>query len=428
MKKNKRSFLKCFALILFIFLSSAVFASDNPLKVNPNPCRQQPNQHCGKDCINKIQEMVDTFRKESDIPGMQLSLNFFKQPLQVYCSGSTTMEGQDPITPKTKFTIASTTKSYTAAIVLQLVQEGKLSLGDKLGKWFGSGPKGEYPQWSENTVFQLLHMTSNIGDYFDGDNGRFQKVYESDPTHNWSLKELCDYVYNGNTLCKRVDANSRFCAEKPGEGWMYSNTNYLLLERIIEKVTQKSLKDLIYSRIFKPLKLSDSVFLPDENPATIKNISHAYNNDPKGLFYLKDVIHFSLSAARGAGAVVCTTGDLAKWIESLFGGKMFNEKYMKKYMKEVVCVKDSEECKAGEIAPDESKTPAYGYGMMRLYDEKTKNTIWFHPGGSEGMGTLFMYDPKNNFTLSYSMNKTPLANARNFQSEVYAYIVSQLKK
>jgi hypothetical protein len=106
----------------------------------------------------KAREFLSPFfvYEAADIP-----INFFKQPLQVYCSGHTTMDGQDPITPKTKFTIASTTKSYTAAIVLQLVQEGKLSLDDKLEKWFGSGPKGEYPLWSENTIFQLLHMTSN---------------------------------------------------------------------------------------------------------------------------------------------------------------------------------------------------------------------------------------------------------------------------
>lgn len=369
---------------------------------SPKVILPQPNKQCDADCIQYVQNTLDAYRKASNVPGIQLTINFFQQPMQTFSSGTITKNGNIPIDKNTKFEIGSTTKSFTAAIALQLEEQGKFNLSDKIGKWFGD----EYPAWKDNTVSNLLNMTSTTLDYFDGDFGKFQATYEKDPTHIWTTKELTDWVYKSGPLCSRTNKLTPFCAEKPGQGWSYSNTNYILLERIIEKTTNKSLQNLMPQRIFKPLKLSNTIYASEQNPINLKNFAHAYNNEPTSSAYGKDVTNFSLSAARGAGAIVATTADLAKWVQALFTGKVLSSQQMAK-MTSGVCTTDGKDCKAGQPVPTNSSQTSYSCGLLKVVDQNTKRTLWIHTGGSEGHATIFIYDPKNNFVITIAQNMIP---------------------
>lgn len=360
------------------------------------------HNYCNSDCAKHIQNMLDDYRNAAKIPGMQLTISFPGESMQTFCSGTISKNGKELINPNTKFEIGSTTKSFTAAIALQLAEQGKFRLDDKVGKWFSK----EYPAWQDNTIGDLLNMTSTLRDYFDSDNGKFQAVYEKDPTHIWTTKELTDWVYQGGPSCSRTNKLSSFCAEKPGKGWSYSNTNYILLERIIEKTTKQPLRALIYARIFKPLNMTSALYEPQKNPSEIKNFAHAYNNDPNSSAYGKDVTNFSLSPARAAGAIIATSGDLAKWVRGLFTNKILSSKQLAK-MTNGVCIADGKDCKAGEPVPANSAQTSYSCGLMRVIDQNTKRTYWLHTGGSEGHASIFIYDPQNHAIVTILQNMTP---------------------
>jgi len=176
-------------------------------------------------------------------------------------------------------------------------------------------------------------MTSTTFDYFDNDGGIFEKVYWQNPTHIWTTKELNDFCYHEGPNCTRGNPkiHTPFCAQTPGKGWSYSNTNYILLERIVEKASGKSFSELMQRRILEPLQLTSAVYDPEKNPATIKNFTNAYHYDPT-TNKVEDVSNFSLSAARAAGAIIATTEDLAKWVRALFSGKVLATEEFKKYL------------------------------------------------------------------------------------------------
>lgn len=387
------------ATLSILFFSSIVSAAGNI-------SLPQPNKQCDKNCVQHIQTMLDSYRQANNIPGIQLTISLPQQPMQTFCSGTITKNGETPINKDTKFEIASNTKSFTAAIALQLEAQNKFNLNDKIGKWFSQ----EYPAWQDNTIGDLLNMTSTIGDYFDGDNGKFQAVYEKNPTHIWTAKEITDWVYHNNQNCTRSNKQSPFCALKPGQGWSYSNTNYILLERIIAQTTNQSLQTLMYQRIFKPLQMASAIYRPEQNPLTIKNFAHAYNNDPKSSAYGKDVTNYSLSSARAAGAIIATTEDLAKWVRGLFDNKILSSQQMTKMLTSV-CVADNKDCQAGQPIPKNSPQPSYSSGLLRIIDPQTKEIIWAHIGGSEGQASIFVYDPQSNLVVTIAQNMTPTSQS-----------------
>jgi D-alanyl-D-alanine carboxypeptidase len=398
-----------------LIFSLSVFAQQSP----------KSNSICDDVCITKIQSIIDNYRKRFSIPGLQVALSFANQPTQVLCSGSKTIDGKNQIEASSLFEIGSTTKSFSAAIVLQLVREGKIRLDDTIDKWFGD----EYPVWRDNTVNDLLDMTSTTFDYFDNDGGIFEKVYWQNPTHIWTTKELNDFCYQEGPNCTRENPkiHTPFCAQKPGKGWSYSNTNYILLERIAEKASGKSFSELMRRRILEPLHLTSAVYDPEKNPATIKNFTNAYHYDPT-TNKIQDVSNFSLSAARAAGAIIATTEDLAKWVRALFSGKVLATAEFER-MTRVVCMQPGEDCQAGETAPPLSRVPGYSCGLMRFpgfeVNVPTSNFIWAHTGGSAGHGSIFVYDIKNNFVLAAMQNVIGSGNLVSLAREIDLSIFSK---
>jgi len=402
-----KKYMTIFIFYILVFSVSA-FAQQSP----------ELNSICDDACITKIQSIIDNYRKKFNVPGLQVALSFANQPTQVLCSGSKTIDGKNPIDANSLFEIGSTTKSFSAAVVLQIVREGKIGLDDTIYKWFGN----EYPAWRDNTVNDLLNMTSTTFDYFDNDGGVFEKVYWQNPTRIWTAKELNDFCYQEGPNCTRENPkiHTPFCAQKPGQGWSYSNTNYILLERIAEKAAGKSFSELMQRRILEPLQLSSAVYDPEKNPATIKNFTNAYHYDPT-TNKIDEVSHFSLSAARAAGAIIATTEDLTKWVRALFSGKVLATEEFER-MTRVVCMQPGEDCQAGETASPLSRVPGYSCGLMRFpgfeVNAPNSNFIWAHTGGSAGHGSIFVYDIKNNFVLAAMQNVIGSGNLVSLAREI----------
>lgn len=209
--------------------------------------------------------------------------------------------------------IGSITKSLTATVILQLAQEGRLRLDDPLAPYFPGG------HTNRATIRQALQLTSGIADYTTE---AFLNGLASAPQRVWTPDELVALV---------ADEQPMFPA---GTSWYYSNTNYVMLGIVAERVTGQPLGRLIVDRIFTPLGMTGCSF-PDAADAGIPApSSRGYMlgtrwdrppTPPASLPDLIDVTDFNPSWAAGAGQAICTAPDLVTWARALATGELLDQ-------------------------------------------------------------------------------------------------------
>jgi D-alanyl-D-alanine carboxypeptidase len=228
-----------------------------------------------------------------------------------------------PIEPDTVFAIASVTKTFVAALILQLAEEGKVDLDAPFGTYFTDAPRKDTV-----TLRQLLSHTSGIYDYFA--NPRYLRISGwwldrarsrglADREHRWTYAEIMRLVEPG------------YC--KPGECYHYSNTNYVILGKVAARVGGAPLHQLLRERFFDPLGMADTVYQPAELPPD--DAAHGHWSSPGGghIDHTRDaeVIPFmaAVSAANAAGAIASTPRDLVIWADALYGGDLLSRRSLR---------------------------------------------------------------------------------------------------
>jgi D-alanyl-D-alanine carboxypeptidase len=215
-------------------------------------------------------------------------------------------ENKIPANSKTKYRIGSITKTFTSVMILQLVEEGKLSLDDKLAKYFPDVKASD-----AITVDLLLQHRSGLGSI------------TSDPTYlDWSTAEKSREQMMGKILAMPT-------AFSPNEKTEYSNTNFLLLGYIIEDITGKSYADELASRITQPLELNDTYF--GKKIVSTENEAASFKFDGQQWALEPET---DMSIPHGAGSIVSTTDDLAKFQTALFSEKLVSSESLS-LMKEI---------------------------------------------------------------------------------------------
>ena len=206
-------------------------------------------------------------------------------------------EKQMPATPETRFRIGSVTKQFTAAAILHLVQEGKLSIEDTLAKYFPSYPGGD-----KITLRQLLNHTSGLHNYTAHPDFLTRVIHPIAPADlvAWFQNDPSDFP--------------------PGEQFRYCNTGYVLLGQIVEKVSGLSLGDYLQKQFFGPLGMHDTGVWQNATPPgnAAKGYSLAAGTQ------LQPALEWDMSWAGGAGELYSTTGDLWRWTEALQEGKVLS--------------------------------------------------------------------------------------------------------
>ncbi|MDA2275579.1 serine hydrolase, partial [Bacillus cereus] len=197
-----------------------------------------------------------------------------------------------PMKTDFRFRIGSVTKTFTATVVLQLVGENRLKLDDYIEDWLPGVIQGNGYDGNKITIRQILNHTSGIAEYSRSKDADFTDTKKS---------------YTAEDLVKMgISLPPDFA---PGKGWSYSNTGYVLLGILIEKVTGNSYAEEIENRIIEPLKLSNT-FLPG-NSSVIPGTNHARGYvQPDGASELKDVTYYNPSAGSSAGDMISTADDL----------------------------------------------------------------------------------------------------------------------
>jgi D-alanyl-D-alanine carboxypeptidase len=205
----------------------------------------------------------------------------------------------------TVFSIASITKTFVTAVVMQLVDEGRLSLDDRLSRFVP-----DFPRARRITIRQLLGHTSGVYNYFE-DPGYNRDIYR-DTWRAWSVPEILRWVQRP------------YC--QPGECFHYSNTNFILLGLVVEDLTGERLSTVIRRRLLRPLGLEHTVFQVDEPTPRDRARGHLWGGGDLFVDQTGDsraLPHTSgASAAWAAGAMASTASDLARWAEALYGGRV----------------------------------------------------------------------------------------------------------
>ena len=216
--------------------------------------------------------------------------------------GKAKLEKNIPNDPDTKFRIGSLTKQFTAALVLLLQQDGKLRIEDPVRKYLPDAPKS----WDKITLIELL-----------GHNSGIPKI-QSDPRfRSWAMSPHT----HAEELALFKDRPLNF---EPGNKNEYSNSNYLVLGAMIEKVTVEDFGTLSRNRIFKPLGMNDSGV--DKDGLVLPKRAQGYNNDNGRLVPAPSQ---SMSVPWSAGSIYSTANDLLRWERGLFGGKVLSQLSLK---------------------------------------------------------------------------------------------------
>lgn len=212
------------------------------------------------------------------------------------------------------FRIASVTKTFTAELLLMLADEKKLSLDDKLSKFFP-----ELKNADKIKISQLLNHTSGIRSYTVID--EFDKYVKSEPLKKWTSEELLKIV---------AKSEADF---EPGTGFMYSNSNYFLAGLIIEKVSGNKFADELHKKICVPLGMKNTYYA--EGPQIEGAYFHGYDDT-------LDVSLFDPSGPNFAGAIVSNLADLKIWIESISKGTLLSKEMQAQRLKLVGSEKNPE--------------------------------------------------------------------------------------
>ena len=261
----------------------------------------------------ELQKALDSAREELDIVGVSAAVITPDESLWLGVSGFSDMRPQKRMKPEMLFHIGSYTKTFITALVLQLIEEDILNFDDTVGEWLTDLPKEPYP-WLDNTVTirQLLKHRSGFSDPMGRSlNLRFIVSILLNPFRIWEPAEILRFV------------EEPFFP--PGEGYQYSNTNYILLGMIIEKAIKSNVAVELRERFFDPLGL-ENTFLNIAEPV-YGELAHMHLiGTTQGL---ADVTWFPRNALDSSGwtasGMLSTAGDLALWAQALFGGSVLSE-------------------------------------------------------------------------------------------------------
>ncbi|MGO1584929.1 MAG: serine hydrolase domain-containing protein [Mesonia sp.] len=271
--------------------------------------------------------------------------------------GFANVEKKKKANEKTKYRIGSITKSFTATVILQLIDEGKLTLNTNLAEFYP-----EIVNASEITIQQLLNHHSGLFNFTSAED------YLSINTKALSKEELLAIIKkNGKAF-------------EPGEKGEYSNTNYLLLTFIAEDLDKDSFANILEKRIFKPLKLKNTQV--GEKINSKKNEAFSYSRK-MGAWKKEQETHMSIPL--GAGNIISTPTDIAKFYTALLEGKLLSP---------------------GSLLNMKIFEDSFGLGLFQLpYNE---NRAYGHTGGIDGFSSMAGYFPNEKMAFILTSNASSI--------------------
>lgn len=353
MKNTITKKLKIFSLFTYcVFLSSIFFSSCSSVKENNISENSIQNEKYEKFCTQTDEYLLGTNFSGTILVAKGDEIVFAKP----YGVCDKNLPDSQPITLNTTFEIGSVSKQITAAAVMQLVQKKKLSLDDRISKFF---PK--YVHGDKISVRMLLNMRSGLTDHINEADEFFpQEVFST--IHK---KQIANEPFEENFVLKYFyDAP---LLANPNSTYFYCNTNYYLLAKIVEIVTKQPYHEYLQKHIFEKCKMTNTN-------------TDFQNTTAKGYDFRNRYYSLPHDFATGCGDINSTVIDLYKWNMQLAKGKIINKKSLKQML----------------------DTEAYGFGVY------VKEDKIFHSGITNVFNSYNLYSFKNQLSIIVLANK-PIA-------------------
>ena len=318
----------------------------------------------------KLQTILDEQVNLQKVPGLQAFVRTTDGKTWSGTSGSTDLARQNLMQRNNLIRIGSTTKTFTAVLVLKLVEKGRLSLDDPLAKWFPNIPLAD-----SITLRNLLNHSSGITEIIP--KGLMKSVI---PSTYWTRDEIVKLIARDQLLFT------------PGSQFSYSNSNYILLGFIVEDVTGKTILQLLHEQILDPLNLKNTFFIPYE-PAPASLVT-GFDRDlakiPGMLEIAPDNTGWA-TLAFTSGAMASNADDLGVFFDDLFAGKLLSPATMEEMTTFIHASNPGLEAQTGS-----------GLGLMRL---DVNGQVWIgHIGEFMGSTSIAMYAPDRGVTIVVTSN------------------------
>jgi D-alanyl-D-alanine carboxypeptidase len=347
------------SVLLVLFLVSSAFGQQTALKTS-------------------LQTKLDEWHKAGSFPGATLGVVLANGESFALAVGYSDRTAKTPMKPNDRMLAGSVGKTFAAATALQLVKEGKIGLDDKIAKYLGNESWfARLPNSKDITVRQLMNHTSGLVRYEFKD--QFTKDLTANPDKVWKPVELISYLF---------DEKAPFEA---GKGWDYSDTNYIVLGMIIEKVTGRKFYDEGQRRVLKSLKLKDTI--PQDGPR-LKGLIQGYAGPNNPFGGTDEMIHDGKFAINPqfewtGGGWVSTSHDLARWAKMYFEGKAFSPTLLPQVLE-------------GIPAPMLGRDTRYG--LCVIIRQTSAGTSYGHSGFFPGYLTDMMYFPDSKIAIAVQVN------------------------
>jgi D-alanyl-D-alanine carboxypeptidase len=325
-----------------------------------------------------LQRALNAARKSMVIPGVAATVILPDGRTWTGVAGDAVASTHTKVTPQTPFAIASVTKTFTAALILRLAQEGRLAISDPLSRWLP-----DYPNAARITLRMLLQHTSGLADFFQ--NPKFDALLNSSKRRVWTPEAVLPYV-----------AKPAFA---PGMGWGYSNTNYVLLGLVAERAGGAPWADQVRQDFLAPLGLASTyvqgVGIPAVPPAHANTMFIGYGGRilPKDLSDGTLIVPFTsvTTAAFSAGSIASTSGDLARWAKALYDGDVLDPA-----SKAAMLTFDPNIIRYAALA--------YGLGVSRVKIDG-RFVAYGHTGALNGTRAAIRWLPKQQVSVAVVFNR-----------------------
>ncbi|WP_094980751.1 serine hydrolase domain-containing protein [Rhodococcus pyridinivorans] len=370
------------SLVAVVVLAVSACSSDTTEPESATP--PASSEEAGPEYVAEVESTVDRLMRDNAIPGAVIQISSPDRGDWTGTFGTSTLDTDDPISADDHFRIGSNTKTMTVTAILQLVQEGRVSLEDPISKYIDGVPNGD-----TITIAQLAEMRSGLYSYtFDPE---FNATLDREPEKVWTQEELLQIAF------------SRPVNFPPGEQFEYSNTNTVLLGLVIEELTGMPVAEAFDERIFAPLELGNTSFpaiedssIPDPHPrgymfgTNVSTIDTFELPDDQqaaalaGTLKPNDVTDDNPSWAWTAGAAISTVDDMTTYVKALVGGGLLDEQMQNTRLDSVQSVGGG--------------TAGYGLGMAQF------GPLLGHDGQLPGFMTFMGHDPDTDLTIVIATN------------------------
>ncbi len=341
---------------LFPFLLISIFGPTLYAQVDPSLAAE-------------LQTEITLLQSELDVVGLSVAIAFPDDSIWTGVAGNNT--ATTPMTRDLLMGIGSATKIYTACAILLMSEEGLLSLEDSIHRYL---PVISHVD-STITIRQLMQHTSGVYNFTDH------------PTYPSTLIGHSSEVWSAEDVFAAFVEDPYF---SPGTAWAYSNTNYLLLGLILEKIKGESIVELFHYYIFDALGLHNTYFPIEESvPSNLAHPWSSFFGTSLDLFELGISINFACSTAWTGGAIISTAEDLVRFSKAVYEGNLLSHA-SKNAMNDYLVVPDT--------------IIGYDYGLGSMRHTLADGTILFGHSGNKTYRSFVSYSEADEVSLAFLCN------------------------